>query len=442
MNVFEVVELLKNTNSSLEKLSILEKNKNVPFLKEYFQMCLTPTVNYWIRPMKDIQGTGTKTLAKDGVKVLNTISSRELTGNAARDLVSSTLSSLTPEDAILFNNILDKSPNCGVSVATVNKIWENLINLPIKLMKAQAYSDKALEAIHFPAISQRKCDGARCLLFKIGDEVTMYSSGNREYTTLDSLKEEAKKIKGDFVLDGELLAMENGKTLSRKIGNGLLTKSIKGTISKKEAEKIHMVCWDLIDLESYANDKDNVKYSDKMKYLEKVLKNMKKISLVESKIVNSKQELIEHFKYMLKRGEEGVIVKNADSHWENKRSKQCVKMKIIQEFTLELIGVNEGSGKLEGTTGAIVAASKEHLLTVAVSGMSDEMRKYFWDNQKELIKDKVLIEVIANGIIQSSDGSYSLFLPRFSEIRENKPEGPDTLEYIKALSDGSGMLLN
>jgi len=62
-----------------------------------------------------------------------------------------------------------------------------------------------------------------------------------------------------------------------------------------------------------------------------------------------------------------------------------------------------------------------------------------WSNQNDY-KGK-MVEVLSNGIILAEDGTYSLFLPRFLEMRTDKTEADD-FAMIQALSDGSSMLKN
>ena len=437
---------LKQHTSILDKLDMLNKHKDSGMLKAFFEYSLGKN-KYGIKIIpaytpKPVEDENVDFYS--GCNLLTKLKDRVVTGNAAIKEVQDFLNNHSAKLDEIFIKMLKKFPDCGVSKALCNRIWDNMFPNEIKLCKAQAYSAKALNEIHYPAISQRKCDGARCLAFV--DETgnaTFYTSSGKEYMGLEALKNDFKTLfdMGKFeagVFDGEMLVLNGeGKVMSRKEGNGILNKSIHNTISNEEAECVTMVIWDYIPQSDYDNDKGTVKYSETMNRL-KV--NLPHISTVESKIVNSKEEAFEHFKEMLARGEEGTILKNLDMYWEGKRSKNCVKFKIVIENTLKIVDFLEGNGKYADNLGALVCESSEGKVSVKIgSGLSDEIRADMWSNQNDY-KGK-MVEVLSNGIILAEDGTYSLFLPRFLEMRTDKTEADD-FAMIQALSDGSSMLKN
>jgi DNA ligase-1 len=311
-------------------------------------------------------------------------------------------------------------------------------------MKAQSYSEKNMKNIVYPAISQRKCDGARCLAFNPlseDEDIFFMTSSGKTYYNLNALAEELSRLPKGYVYDGELLVLdEEGKVMSRKAGNGVLNKAIHNTISEEEAKRVCIVLWDCIKIDDYNNDKGTESYKVVYNSLNNLLDDsFKRISLVESKMVNTREEAFAHFKEMLERGEEGTILKNLSSKWEDKRSKNCVKFKIVIQTTMKVTGFLEGNEKFADNLGAILCESSEGSVQVRVgSGLSDEDRMTIWKDKDAYLGK--FIEVESNGLILADDGTYSLFLPRFVEVRFDKEEA-DTYEMIKALSDGSQMLM-
>ena len=443
-DIYKMLQELQNEPSTNKKVEILEAYKSV-YAKQFFLYTLND-VKYGIKKTP----TYTTLIESeinfgDMLNLLDKLSSRELTGNAAIDAVSNLLNKCSEEDAYVFLCMLQKKTRCGVSSALVNKVYPNLITIPAKVMKAQPYSEKNMKNIVFPAISQRKCDGARCLgvnpSLNSDEEVFFMSSSGKNYYGLSKLTEELSKLLKNYVYDGELLVVdENERVLSRKEGNGILNKSLHNTISEEEADRVRFVLWDCIHMDDYERDYSNDDYEATYTILNSILTNeFKRISFVESKIVNNREEAFSHFKEMLARGEEGTILKNLSSKWENKRSKNCVKFKVVIQNTLKVIDFLKGKEKYANSLGAILCESEDGLVQVKVgSGLSDEDRKTIWGHPEEY-KGK-FIEVESNGIILAEDGTYSLFLPRFIEIREDKMEA-DTYDMIKALSDGSQMLM-
>lgn len=444
--LIDIIHSIKETASTLKKLEILEANKDNKELKAYFFYCLN-SKKFGIKKIPDANAPEWDSQDCGCVYticlLLDMLSSRKITGNKAIEEVARMRYKLDKGLDEIFINMLQKNPRCGVSIALVNRVWENLIPVEAKLCKAEPFSKKSFENIVYPAFSQRKCDGARCIAVFIDGEVTFYTSKGLVYNRLDSLAEEVKNFYDgttNFVVDGELLISSDDEGVcSRKTGNGILNKSIKNTISEKEAESVRFVVWDYIPYEEYMNDSPSKTYKQNFEYLQSCFshKEMKRISLVETKVVNNKKEAIEHFKEMLIRGEEGTILKNMNMLWEGKRSKNCVKFKVVIQTTMKVVDILEGTEKYTEKLGAVICESEDGKVVVKCgSGFDDEQREEFFN--KDFIGH--YIEVASNGIIQAEDGTYSLFLPRFKEDRTFEKTEADTFDTILALSDGSGML--
>ena len=443
IDIYNMLMELQNEPSTLKKVEILEKYKSV-YAKHFFVYTLND-VKYGLKktpsytPVKESEIN-----FGDMLNILDKLSSRELTGNAAIDAVANLLNKCSEEDAYVFLCMLQKKTRCGVSSAFVNRVYPELITLPAKVMKAQSYSAKNMKNIVYPAISQRKCDGARCLAvnpLSKDEDIFFMSSSGKTYYALSKLAEELSRLPKDYIYDGELLVVdEHGNVLSRKLGNGILNKSLHNTISEEEASRVRLVLWDCVKADEYENESAKTSYEETYTNLSNILKDgFEMISFVESKIVNNKEEAIEHFKEMLERGEEGTILKNLHSTWENKRSKNCVKFKVVIQTTMKVTDFLEGKEKYADFLGAILCESSDGKIQAKVgSGLSDEDRKTIWENKDAYIGK--FIEIESNGLIIADDGTYSLFLPRFVEVREDKTEA-DSFDTIQALSDGSKMLI-
>lgn len=437
--ILEVVNKLKNTTLRNDKISILKSVADDPEVATFFLYAVSPALVYGIKKLTPKTNTVLESTEElEFFTVLDQLNNRTVTGNNALSLVNSFLSGCTPEESDLFQRCINKDPDCGVSIATVNSVWNNLIPDDVKLCKAESYSLKNLEYIHYPAYSQTKMDGARCLAFVENNVATLKSSGQKVFHGLDTVEANAILVGNNVVLDGELLVYDDeDHVLPRKLGNGIISKSISNTISSDEAEHVHYVIWDIIPLEEYKKGKGSHPYSYTMTELRSIpiLSNIHAIRYI---MVHNYDEAFEHFQKMVAQGEEGTILKNLDFHWQGKRIHDLVKMKIEISNTLKVTKLFPGSvgTKYEKSLGSIECVSSDGKVTVNVgSGFSDEQRNSY--TEKDLL-DKY-VEVCSNGLIKAEDGSYSLYLPRFTEIRFDKTEA-DSFNIIKSLSDGSQML--
>ena len=114
------------------------------------------------------------------------------------------------------------------------------------------------------------------------------------------------------------------------------------------------------------------------------------------------------------------MVNLCDAKYEFKRTNALLKCKKFQSLDLEVIDLEEGSGRLAGTLGAILVRYKGGNIVKVGSGFSDEERKLYW-LQPDLILNKI-VEIKYFEESSSGDGAaktYSLRFPTWvSNIRD------------------------
>lgn len=409
MSVLAIIKELAADNSRLAKEAILERERSNTALISTLIAALNPYIQYYIKKIPEYRKDQPKSVTLiEGIALLTHLSQRVHTGHAGINHLTKILEQCTEPEVIEL--IIDRDLRCGVSEATVNKIWPGLIpTFDVCL------AHKDISHIKYPAFAQTKMDGARCHLVWNGDEVKLFSRNGKQFQIGDAFEITARHLMpvGD-VWDGELVFFENGKPMNRKTSNGLANKALKGTISDEEAMKAVFIVWDIVD---FAGDIPYTeRWTDLMKCFEG--KNAGNFRLCETIIVHNEEDAQNFFNEMLAHGEEGAILKNFGFKWEPKRVKGVGKMKAELDATLRVVGVEEGTGKNAGRLGALVCESKGGVVSVNVGiGFSDADREEFWNNPPKFI------DVLYNAIIEDkSTGQMSLFLPRFLKVRLDKPE--------------------
>ncbi len=82
-------------------------------------------------------------------------------------------------------------------------------------------------------IYERKLDGQRCLAFKKGKEVNLYSRNHKKINAgYPEIVDALRKIGGDFIIDGELVAFEGKKTSFARLQPRMHTRSF-GKVEKR-----------------------------------------------------------------------------------------------------------------------------------------------------------------------------------------------------------------
>jgi ATP-dependent DNA ligase len=437
MSILDILDDLEADNSRLAKLAVLKQNKNNNLLKKVFVKALDPMVKYHVRKIPKYAHVAENLTLDEAIDGLNILTTRQKTGNEAIAHFKHLLENVSEDDAVVLERIIKKDLRCGVSAKTVNAVWPKLIfEWPVMLAAAKG-------EVKYPAYAQVKMDGMRANILVENGEVTVFSRAGRPIELFGAMDEEALKISehfaGPIVLDGEFIMMDNGEALNRKTGNGILNKAIKGTISEREAQMAVMIVWDVIPLQDFKKGKSKVPYSERFENLKAALTpvdeverfsmtlagNPNKFILIESIMINSPNETEELYNKALSEGKEGLVLKDAGSPWENKRSKFHIKMKAENVKELRVIGWTEGTGKYVGKLGSLICSSECGGLVVNVgSGLTDELREQY---TAEEIVGKI-ISVLYNEKIESKGReTASLFLPRFIEVREDK----DTADHAK-----------
>jgi len=423
--VYDIIEELASNNSRNFKIEVLEKNVHNNVLKTVIHKALDPFTQFYIRKIPKYEPKGNGCIM-EAMKELFLLESRQVTGNAGIEHLTQILNNLSPKNAKVIELIIAKDLKCGVSTATVNKVWPGLI-LEYPVMLASKMEEKTLSKVDWPAYVQLKLDGMRFNAIVKEGKVEFRSRNGKSIQLHGRLEEDFKKMAGEFmdvVFDGELVVAGDDGLLDRQTGNGILNKAVKGTLSEPEADQVRAVVWDYIPYMYFVDGECPMPYSER---LERITNTSEKVQRIHTYTVDNIDEANEIFQKFLDQGEEGIMLKTTSHIWENKRSKHLIKFKAELDCDLKVVGYQEGTGKYQGQMGALICESEDGQLKVNVgSGFNDEDRKKL---TKESVEGKV-ITVKYNARIQSKNGDESLFLPIFVEVREDKDQA-DTIETIK-----------
>ena len=439
-SVSEILKELESDNGRLFKINVLEENLDNRLFERVVKATLDPYTQYYIRKIPDfIFDVTTEKLDLDwALGKLKMLSDRVVTGNDARDHLKMVLETLTLEDADVVTRIIGKDLKCGVNVSTVNKAYGKGFIEKYPCMLASAYNEKNFKHIKYPAIVQIKSDGMRAnIIMNANGNVEIRSRNGKDIELHGHFDEVVRSVfyskpSGatldqfrSAVIDGELVVLDENLeyVLDRKTGNGILNKAVKGTISKEEVKRVRLVAWDLIPLDDFKALRCDIPYFDRLDVLRQRMDEVSNtfdkqlIEIQTTAFVDNFEQAQLLFNEALSDGEEGVIVKNGDSPWEDKRSKYQVKMKAELEADLLVTEWNEGTGRIEGLMGSVTGGSADGGLEVHVgSGFNDEDRKMVAGD----IVGKI-ITVKYNEVIQDKNkDKKSLFLPIFEEIRLDK----------------------
>lgn len=444
--VVEIIKELHSTSSRNEKESILLANKNNEILKKVFYLAYDPSINFYIKsiPYEDNWKHGEYFEYDENEEfeilfdVLETIYSRELTGNKAISFLTGVLSERSTEMQELVCNIVKKDLDCGVQTTTINKIWKGLVTEP-PYLSYTLFSEKLIKSFKLPCYSQIKLDGLYADVFVMKDSVSYRSrSGiSCKFKLPDSVEEKLINLSqysdSEFVLHCEALVRKGDSFTEfeeRKIGNGYLNSD------ESDPEKVVIVIWDVVGIDEYNNRKSTEDYIERFNLVEKIVEyvDTPHIQMVESRFCNTTQDVIDHFVEARFKGLEGTVIKSPKLKWKDGKVKDGLKLKNEFECEMKIVSFQEHSKK-SGQTGAIFVESEDGVVKCKVgSGLTDVQRKKFFLTQDEMIGKIVTVkgnDLVTNELKQDQ---YSIFLPRFIEVRDDKTVA-DTFDRIMATKD-------
>ena len=425
----DIIAKLEADNSKLAKQAILKEalDEGIPEFFEGITMALDPLVTFGVKKVperSDVlsgQGLDWITFKSLAFQLIN----RELTGHAARDAIELAMSVATTEQWNMFyRRILIKDLRCGMSEKTVNKVAKDFPQYAVPIFGCQLAHDSANHEKKMVGVKQIevKLDGVRVLAVCRAGKVELFSRNGRQFHNFPHIVAEietvlaAKPAPYDCVLDGEVMSADFQdlmKQLQRKDG--------------KKATDAVLHLFDFIPLADFLKgtwDTPQTTRSNLVKYWvlehESVLQHVQACAWEDVDLDSKEGEarFTELNKKAVEGGYEGVMIKDVDAPYNCKRSHAWLKAKPFIEVTLEVIDVEEGTGRNEGRLGAVVCEGIDDGKKISVnvgSGFSDANRDEFWNSRTDITGQ--LVEVRADAVTQNQDGTYSLRFPRFKTFR-------------------------
>jgi ATP-dependent DNA ligase len=110
------------------------------------------------------------------------------------------------------------------------------------------------------------------------------------------------------------------------------------------------------------------------------------LRFVDTKFIADRDELLEYFEKCRADGYEGAMARNDAPYEEGKRSYGLQKLKEFEDADFDIIGVEEGVGKMQGLAIFVCTTGKEEF-RCKMEGALDGLRKYLtnkklWEGKK------------------------------------------------------------
>jgi DNA ligase 1 len=418
--IASILNQLRQTTSTNEKIAILEREKSLEFIEFARLVYDKVAYKYYITNSQlnyDTQGCAVMD-AFDLRNALIPIFARQKTGNEAIEYVQNLINSMNANSQERLRCILDRDMHAGINIKTIEKVYGKIMR-EIPYMRC-SLADQA-KNISYPALLQLKADGTYRTAIVKGGVASFFSRSGEEYE--HPLIAEELKYLPDGVYIGEMIVRndESKASAARYASNGALN-------SLNPPKDVDFFVWDLLTLNEFDDEQSIRKYKDRFEYLQSITIHFDRVKAIQTTTVQSYDEAREIADRWINAGNEGAVLKDYNMPFENKTSKFQIKLKKEIEIDLECTGFTQGKGKFASTFGAITFKSCDGKLEGQCSGISDAERSEIAKNKDSYIGK--ILTIKCNDITKAKNSEiYGVMHPQFKGFRNDKSIA-DSIERI------------
>lgn len=426
--MIEIFNELKNTTSTKEKFNILSKNKENESLKRILKYAYdSVSYTYGVTYNHILSFESNDTSQKNMFELLEELSKRELTGHNALRECKNLINTLSEENKIIFKGIIDRDFKIGVSTKTLNKVWKGLIPTP-NYCRCSTFKKGA--KITYPAFVQLKCDGTYREAH-IENGVCSFRTRSGEEYSIPTLEKEMSKLPDGYYTGEFTIGRADEPDVDRQVGNGLINSKTP------PFEKIHFTIWDYLRPLEYTLNARRT-YKERFEELTSIITQaqIENVSIVQSVIVNSEEEMIKQVSLWMSKGLEGGVLKDFNMSFKNGTSNQQFKIKLKIDAEMRVKDFQKGTEgtKYEGQNKVIIFENDEGTIKGQCSGMTDAQVEECTKHPEKYIGQ--IVSVQFNDLIKAQGSEvYALSHPRFVEFRLNEKNETDTLEKVLDLRE-------
>jgi ATP-dependent DNA ligase len=236
--------------------------------------------------------------------------------------------------------------------------------------------------IKFPALAQPKLDGHRCTSQYENAQVSMWSRTRKPIKSIPHIVNALENCGLADRFDGELYNHEYKENFED------LTSLITPDEPQEGYENIQYHVYDLA--------LPNLTNYDRYLILENWRSNFENtpVHIVETRIVNNKEELMQAYEDFMEMGYEGAIVRNFDGKYVNKRSYDLQKVKVFDDDEFRIVDIKVGNkGIMAGKAVFVCERTREDQQLPAgvtfdckLKGKMDDLKLYADDKTKVIGK--------------------------------------------------------
>lgn len=417
---------IQASNSKKYKQEVLKKYKDDEDIKRYLKIAFDPYTVYGISYKKLNKDFGYNGEREDlNVFELFDYLAEHNTGSTAEiiecQLALGYAATYDLESSFILTKLICKDLSIGVEAKTINSVIPGLIPT-FDVQLAQKFFEKPERVIGKHFVVTTKIDGGRIIAIKDNGQVSFYTRAGQRYEGLVDLEREMLDTLPDgTVLDGEITILDNKGIPSKEA----YKRAMKLTRSDGEKHGLKMICFDAMYIDEWKTQTCTHDYTERRLLLQGLMSTHPHTYFEVLPVLYAGDDtarILELLDEAIANKEEGVMINISDAKYEFGRTWNLMKVKKMNTLDLQIVGFEEGSGRLAGTLGAILVRYRQGNIVKVGSGFSDILRTQIWAKQDNYLYS--LCEVQYFEETTNADGGISLRFPVFKDFRPDK-DTPD-----------------
>ncbi len=383
LNVLEQVAGVSGKN---DKLKILKENSGNKELAELLDATFNHNRRFFMNKF-NIKAAGSNTTLPVAthdifMKLLVLLETRQITGNAAKDMVERFLATCqTEQEQRWYARVLRKDLKAGFSVKTAVKAgFTDIPVFEVMLAKDGKLCKKLDDIVDRGVYISPKYDGYRCLALLNNGTVTLFSRNGTEYNNFPTISQaliDSFPI-GQHVFDGEIMSDDFQAMQKSAFANK------RGTT----VGDVRFHIFGYVPYDEWMTQKFVMNTSDRLGQLDKLEKSFTgDLLMVKQTFTRSLDEILKKEREYLAQGFEGAMALPNIPYYVGKKTNRLLKFKTMQSQDCTVTGFYEGEAdtRLEGMMGGIVVTQENGLTCECGTGFSDADREYMWNNKSEFM---------------------------------------------------------
>lgn len=436
------IHKLNESDSRLHKEDVLKQayemailgNESCKKFLTFVNFAYNPYVTFGLKQVPEIdEATGRENPYDDFHSLLELLQNRDITGNDARDAVETMALRFDSDEWNNFcRNVIRKDLRCGISDKTFNKVVKkSQYEIPIFGCQLATNCEGRPEMSGIKRL-EPKLDGVRVLMQVVGSGHSIcYSRNGKVFENFGHIQKQVQKAYAKLVAANGDRTLSYGFWLDGEVTGRTFQELMRQARRKEDVDADDSVfnVFDIIPFDDWGRGYWNAQLHKRVAILEKlrpVFDEMPNVELlphidVDLDSAEGQSQFKRYANDMVLHGFEGIMIKDINSPYECKRNTFWMKWKPTITVDLQVVDVEQGTGRNSDRLGALVCEGVDDGKQIRVnvgSGFSDTDRDDYWANRDSVVGRNV--EILCDVITQNQDGTYSLRFPRFVRFRDDK----------------------